>query len=60
MRNEIKAIDFMYHLAMLELIAKWTEARKGELICRMEKTISGCGTTTPSFSDFKSPFAHKA
>ena len=41
MRNGIKAIDFMYYVATPEFIAKWNEAKKGELICRMEKAIGG-------------------
>lgn len=47
MRNGIKAIDFMHYVAMPEFIANWTEAKKGELICRMEKAIGGCGTMRP-------------
>ena len=41
MPNEIQAIDFMYYVATPEFIAKWTEAKKGELICRMERAIGG-------------------
>jgi hypothetical protein len=41
MRNGIQAIDFMYYVATPEFIAKWNEAKKGELICRMEKAIGG-------------------
>lgn len=41
MRNGIKAIDFMYYVATPEFIARWNEAKKGELICRMEKAIGG-------------------
>ncbi|HSK31450.1 MAG TPA: hypothetical protein VLA17_15930, partial [Candidatus Limnocylindria bacterium] len=41
MRGDIKAIDFMYYVATPEFIAKWNEAKKGELICRMEKAIGG-------------------
>ncbi|MBI4482978.1 MAG: amidohydrolase [Acidobacteria bacterium] len=41
MRNGIKAIDFMYYVATPEFIAKWNAAKKGELICRMEKAIGG-------------------
>src|SRR6478609_7908454 len=39
--NEIQAIDFMYYVATPEFIAKWNEAKKGELICRMERAIGG-------------------
>lgn len=41
MSNEVKAIDFMYYVATPEFIAKWTAAKKGELICRMERAIGG-------------------
>jgi predicted TIM-barrel fold metal-dependent hydrolase len=41
MGNDIKAIDFMYYVATPEFIAKWNEAKKGELICRMERAIGG-------------------
>ncbi|MBI2347347.1 MAG: amidohydrolase, partial [Deltaproteobacteria bacterium] len=41
MRNGIKAIDFMYYVATPEFIRKWNEAKKGELICRMERAIGG-------------------
>ncbi len=41
MRNGTKAIDFMYYVATPEFIHKWNEAKKGELICRMEKAIGG-------------------
>ncbi len=41
MSNEIRAIDFMYYVATPEFIAKWTAAKKGELICRMERAIGG-------------------
>ena len=35
MAQNIPAIDIMYYVATPEFIAKWTEAKKGELICRM-------------------------
>jgi len=41
MRNSIQAIDFMYYVATPEFIAKWTEAKKGELVCRMERALGG-------------------
>jgi hypothetical protein len=41
MLDGIKAIDFMYYVATPEFIAKWTAAKKGELICRMERAIGG-------------------
>lgn len=31
----------MYYVATPDFIAKWNEAKKGELICRMEKAIGG-------------------
>src|SRR6266508_2237802 len=34
-----KALDIMYYVATPEFIAKWTDAKKGELICRMERAI---------------------
>src|SRR3989338_8641969 len=34
-----KAIDIMYYVATPEFIAKWTDAKKGELICSMERAI---------------------
>ncbi|MBI4445243.1 MAG: amidohydrolase [Acidobacteria bacterium] len=41
MQNGLKAIDFMYYVATPEFIGKWNEAKKGELICRMERAIGG-------------------
>jgi predicted TIM-barrel fold metal-dependent hydrolase len=41
MENGVKAIDFMYYVATPEFIAKWNEAKQGELICRMERAIGG-------------------
>lgn len=41
MRNGIQAIDFMFYVATPEFIHKWNEAKKGELICRMERAIGG-------------------
>ena len=41
MRNGIQAIDFMYYVATPEFISRWNEAKKGELICRMERAIGG-------------------
>jgi predicted TIM-barrel fold metal-dependent hydrolase len=45
MAQDVKAIDFMYYVATPEFIAKWNDAKKGELICRMERAIGGL----PSF-----------
>lgn len=41
MKDGVKAIDFMYYVATPEFIAKWTQAKEGELICRMERAIGG-------------------
>lgn len=41
MGHEIKAIDFMYYVATPEFISRWNEAKRGELICRMERAIGG-------------------
>jgi predicted TIM-barrel fold metal-dependent hydrolase len=45
MAQDVKAIDFMYYVATPEFIAKWNDAKKGELICRMERAIG----SLPSF-----------
>ena len=45
MAQNVPAIDFMYYVATPEFIAKWNDAKKGELICRMERAIGGL----PSF-----------
>src|SRR3972149_4182389 len=34
-----KALDIMYYVATPEFIGKWTDAKKGELICRMKRAI---------------------
>ena len=39
MLNDKRAIDFMYYVATPEFIEKWNEAKKGELVCRMERAI---------------------
>ncbi len=39
MAKDVKAIDFMYYVATPEFIAKWNDAKKGELVCRMERAI---------------------
>ena len=45
MAQDLKAIDIMYYVATPEFIQKWTDAKKGELICRMERAIG----SLPSF-----------
>ncbi len=39
--SDLKAIDFMYYVATPEFIARWNQAKEGELICRMERAIGG-------------------
>ena len=39
MDEKVKAIDFMYYVSTPEFIERWTEAKKGELVCRMERSI---------------------
>jgi len=39
--EDVKAIDFMYYVATPEFIGRWNEAKKGELLCRMERSIGG-------------------
>ncbi|MBI2818365.1 MAG: amidohydrolase [Acidobacteria bacterium] len=51
MANDIPAIDIMYYVATPEFISKWTEAKKGELICRMERAIGG---SLPCFESIES------
>jgi hypothetical protein len=41
MTQDLKAIDFMYYVATPEFIGRWNEAKKGELLCRMERSIGG-------------------
>ena len=50
MTQDTKAVDIMYYVATPEFIARWTEAKKGELICRMERAIGGL----PSFDSIES------
>ncbi|HET7295154.1 MAG TPA: amidohydrolase family protein [Vicinamibacteria bacterium] len=44
------AIDFMYYVATPEFIARWNEAKQGELLCRMERAIGGL-PQFPSIAD---------
>jgi predicted TIM-barrel fold metal-dependent hydrolase len=41
MSEDVRAIDFMYYVATPEFIGRWNEAKKGELLCRMERAIGG-------------------
>ena len=49
MAQDVRAIDFMYYVATPEFIAKWNDAKKGELICRMERAIG----SLPSFDSIE-------
>ena len=49
MAQDVKAIDIMYYVATPEFIQKWTDAKKGELICRMERAIG----SLPSFESIE-------
>ncbi len=49
MPEGIEAIDFMYYVSTPEFIEKWTRAKQGELVCRMERAIGGL----PSFSSIE-------
>jgi predicted TIM-barrel fold metal-dependent hydrolase len=53
MADDVRAIDFMYYVATPEFIARWNEAKKGELICRMERAIGGL----PQFASIDSMVA---
>ena len=53
MQNGLKAIDFMYYVATPEFINRWNDAKKGELICRMEKAIGGL----PQYDSFEAMLA---
>ncbi len=53
MSDDVKAIDIMYYVATPEFIAKWNEAKKGELLCRMERAIGGL----PQFPSFEAMLA---
>ena len=53
MADRVKAIDMMYYVATPEFIGRWNEAKKGELICRMEKAIGGL----PQFESIESMIA---
>lgn len=39
--RSFQAIDFMYYVATEEFMRQWDEAKKGELLCRMERAIGG-------------------
>jgi predicted TIM-barrel fold metal-dependent hydrolase len=45
------AIDFMYYVATPEFIDKWTKAKEGELLCRMERALGGSLPVFPSIDD---------
>jgi predicted TIM-barrel fold metal-dependent hydrolase len=41
MAKDVAAIDIMYYVSTPEFIRRWNEAKKGELVCRMERAIGG-------------------
>lgn len=45
MAQQTQAIDIMYYVATPDFIQRWTDAKKNELICRMERAIG----SLPSF-----------
>ena len=51
MGNNIRAIDMMYYVATPEFIAKWNDAKKNELICRMVAPAAACRNRTASGDD---------
>ena len=53
MIENVKAIDFMYYVATPEFIGRWNEAKKGELLCRMERSIGGL----PQFANVEAMLA---
>ena len=53
MAEDVRAIDFMYYVATPEFIARWNDAKKGELICRMERAIG----SLPSFDSLEAMVA---
>jgi predicted TIM-barrel fold metal-dependent hydrolase len=53
MPNTNRAIDFMYYVATPDFISRWNQAKKGELICRMERAIGGL----PQYESFESMVA---
>ena len=53
MADRVEAIDMMYYVATPEFIERWNEAKKGELICRMERAIGGL----PQFESIESMIA---
>ena len=53
MSENVKAIDFMYYVATPEFIGRWNDAKKGELLCRMERSIGGL----PQFANVEAMLA---
>lgn len=53
MSEDVKAIDFMYYVATPEFIGRWNDAKKGELLCRMERSIGGL----PQFANVEAMLA---
>jgi hypothetical protein len=51
MGSDGRAVDIMYYVATPEFIQKWTDAKKGELICRMERALGGSLPSFPSMEN---------
>lgn len=52
--HSVPAIDFMYYVATPEFIERWTRAKQGELVCRMERALGG---SLPSFPSIEAMLA---
>jgi ABC-type glycerol-3-phosphate transport system permease component len=56
MAPDVKAIDFMYYVATPEFIAKWNDAKKGELM-RRARWLGRPGARTTAFVRVLLPLA---
>jgi predicted TIM-barrel fold metal-dependent hydrolase len=45
------AIDIMYYVSTPEFMGKWKDAKEGELLCRMEKSLGGSLPQFPSIDN---------
>ena len=43
MPKDVKAIDYMFYVTTPEFVKRWEEAKKGELVCRMEASLGAGG-----------------
>ena len=43
MSKDIAAIDYMFYVTTSDFVKRWEEGKKGELICRMEASLSSGG-----------------